>query len=408
MVAVEGEQDDGACVGLDQARGDDADHAVVPVFLGEHDGAVLGGVHLELGEHQGLGFDPLGGLLAQAVQPVELQGELARVVQGLGEEELEADLGMVHAAGGVDARPDPKADVARVDGGQAVDVGDLGQRLDAGAGLGRDQVKAAPDERAVDAGQGGHVRDGADGDQVQEVRDSVAGRGDLLEGRGEGVGDADPGEARHLGRAAAEARVDDGVGLGQHLGRGVVVGDDDLHAQGLGELDLLDRGDAVVHRDDQLEAPVGEVLEGVAVHAVAVFEAVGQEVLDVVAGARQVAEEQRGAGDPVGVVVAVDDDGLAGFEGAREAAGGLFDAGQGPGVELVGLVAQVAASGLGVRDPADGEHAGEQGGDAEFVREAVDEVGVGVAEVPGVFEVMHRFFIPRKASLHLYKGGISW
>ena len=71
------------------------------------------------------------------------------------------------------------------------------------------------------------------------------------------------------GRAAVlSVRIDDRAGLRQSLLRAVVVGDDDIHPELRGPFHLGDRGNAVVHRDDQPHTLGGERVDGVQIEAV--------------------------------------------------------------------------------------------------------------------------------------------
>ena len=94
----------------------------------------------------------------------------------------------------------------------------------------------------------------------------------------------------------------------------MVVGDDDLEPERARVLDLRDRGDAAVDGDDEVEAFLGEPRERVGVQAVALLEARRQVPRDVGVQLAQQQDGERGRADPVGVVVAVHADSLAGVD----------------------------------------------------------------------------------------------
>ena len=99
------DEHDRAVVALDEPRGDDADHALVPVGAGDGvgaAGALLGRPRLDLGH--GLAEDPALDRLALAVQLLERVGEPARLGLVLGEEQLERLARVPEAAGRVQAR----------------------------------------------------------------------------------------------------------------------------------------------------------------------------------------------------------------------------------------------------------------------------------------------------------------
>src|SRR5205085_2371795 len=77
-----GDQDDGAVVPLDEARGDDPDDALVPVLAGDDVAAAATqrlGPRLDLLDR--LAPDPVLDELAVAVQALELRGEPLRLVR---------------------------------------------------------------------------------------------------------------------------------------------------------------------------------------------------------------------------------------------------------------------------------------------------------------------------------------
>ena len=85
-----------------------------------------------------------------------------------GEKQLDHVVRNVHAAGGVDARRNAEADLGR--GRRAVqrDLGQLHQRAQAGLDGVRQRRKTQRRDRPVFADQRHRVRDGGDGDQLQE------------------------------------------------------------------------------------------------------------------------------------------------------------------------------------------------------------------------------------------------
>ena len=106
-VLLEGDHHAGTAPALDQARGHDADHARMPVLPGDDDRPLAGLRHAGgLGGEQ----DARLGLLAVAVEQVELTRHLGGATAVLGQQQLERGVGAAHAPGGVDARPEPEAE----------------------------------------------------------------------------------------------------------------------------------------------------------------------------------------------------------------------------------------------------------------------------------------------------------
>jgi hypothetical protein len=109
----------------------------------------------------------------------------------------------------------------------------------------------------------------------------------------------------------------------------VVVGDDHLEPACTRLRHLLDGGDAAVDGDDEPAAFVGEPRERLGAHAVALVEAAGQVPVDLGAELPEQQHGERGGGDAVDVVVAVDADAAAlGDGGADPLCGGAHVAEQ--------------------------------------------------------------------------------
>ena len=103
----------------------------------------------------------------------------------------------------------------------------------------------------------------------------------------------------------------------------VVVCDDDLGAKRLGVLNRIEGDDPVVDSDDNvgLRELVAELVDRLGLHAVAINEAVRDEVLDLArltgqdhSEFSQSADHGGSSTDAVGVIVAVNDDAFAGHD----------------------------------------------------------------------------------------------
>ena len=127
-----GDHHDGPVVALDEARRDDADHALVPALAGD-DVAAPSAARLRPGLDLGdrLPQDPLLDRLALAIQRLELLSQLERLALVLGEEQRQRGLGPAQASGRVDPRREPEADRRLVDRSR-VDVTDAHQRPQTG------------------------------------------------------------------------------------------------------------------------------------------------------------------------------------------------------------------------------------------------------------------------------------
>src|SRR6185503_8229432 len=167
-----------------------------------------------------------------------------------------------------------------------------------------------------------------------------------------------------LGRASGDDRT-----VGQRLGRPVMVRDDDVEAAFLRLGHLGDGRDPTVHGEDEPAALVGESGERVAADAVALVEATRQMPGDLGAKLPQEEDRERGGGDAVDVVVAVDADPAALLDsGADLRAGSLHVAQQERVVRRLLPVEKTArAGGIGVAAPP--EHGGRELRDPELATE---------------------------------------
>ena len=179
----------------------------------------------------------------------------------VGEKALDAERHVLQASGGVQSRADGEAQV--VGGGLAGGApGHFEECRDSGARLARANARQAlRDQDAVVGIELHHVGDGAQRHQVEELREVGLGAG-----RAER---AAPAQFRaqlhhhvedhaHAGQvlaresAARLVRVHDALGVGNLRARQMMIGHQHAHAEAVGLRDALDRGDAVVHRDEDV------------------------------------------------------------------------------------------------------------------------------------------------------------
>ena len=239
---------------------------------------------------------------------------------------------MAHASGGVEQRGQPKRD------GVAVHIGGLylgGMHQGANA----DEVgvfqrlEAVPGEHAVLAAKVHDIGDGADAGQGGYVEQILLEFGRQLAAFFAAVGDGPSQfEGHHrarrmrVGIVRIQPRMHNGLHFRQTVARFVVVGDDDLHAEFIGQLDLVEAGDAAIDGDHQLGAALGQLADGVGVEAVALIDAVGDVIIDLCAEDFQQVPQDGHAGDAVHVVIAVDGDFFPVRDRALDVFGGLRDA----------------------------------------------------------------------------------
>ena len=134
-----------------------------------------------------------------------------------------------------------------------------------------------------------------------------------------------------------------------------------IHTDGGGKIHLLHAGDAAVHGDHQINAPIPQGAHGVHGEAIAVFNAAGDIVADPGAAAAQVIHQDGGGGDAVHVIVAEHGDMLPALQGAADTGCGPVhvlhqEGGKGEGI----LNAQEIPGGGAVRNAVGGQHRRQQ------------------------------------------------
>ena len=171
-----GDQHDRPVVALDEPRGDDADHALVPAGAGDHVGAatpaLLGPL---LDRLDGLPQDPLLDGLPVAIQVLELGGELLRGLTLLRQQELERGFGPAEPSGGVQARREPEADRTGVDRGR-IHARRAHQLLEAGLLRARQLPQPGDGQAAVLVQERHDVGDGGDRDEVEVPQERLRAR----------------------------------------------------------------------------------------------------------------------------------------------------------------------------------------------------------------------------------------
>ncbi len=268
------------------------------------------------------------GVAAVFVEVVELLSESAAERGVAGEEHRDDVGGDVHAACGIDARSEAEGDVSAGDRAGAIELGEVHQRVQAGLRGAAEFTEADGDDDAVFAGEGDTVGDGSDAEELKEGWEGLGAKSFLVFG-GLGGGfeqglrefEGHAGAAEGLGGIgiAGLVGVEDGDGAGESVGivGQMVVGDDEVEAEGLGVLGFGESAHSGIHTDDEADAGGGGIGKNVLLDAVAFAEA----VRDVIAGVGglvfwgnasvrsepRVLEENGGNG-AVDVVVAVDED----------------------------------------------------------------------------------------------------
>ena len=328
---------------LAQARGGDADHALVPRVACEHERHPR---RVAARDGRGLLPDLLLERLPLAVELAEPGGVAVGLAAVLGQQQQRRDGRLAQAAGRIDARREREAD-GRGRDGAALRAALVQQCADARPGAGVDLRQPLRHEIAVLAREGHDVRHRADGDEVAVfAQDPVAA---ALERAQELICHAHAREPAVRILRAGALRVYDGHGVRDRLLAAlVVVGDDHVDAALQGVVRLVDGGDAAVDGDDERDV-VGalEARDRVHVQAVALLDAVGDVRMHGHALPAQIVREHARGRDAVDVIVAEHGHVFPALDGGADAHDGLVHVLQEHGVEH----ALVAAAEKGARLP---------------------------------------------------------
>ena len=328
---------------LAQARGGDADHALVPRVACEHERHPR---RVAARDGRGLLPDLLLERLPLAVELAEPGGVAVGLAVVLGQQQQRRDGRLAQAAGRIDARREREAD-GRGRDGAALRAALVQQRADARPGAGVDLCQPLRHEIAVLAREGHDVRHRADGDEVAVFAQHLFAA--AFERAQELIRHAHAREPAVRILRAGALRVHDGHSIRDRLPAAlVVVGDDHVDAALQGVVRLVDGGDAAVNGDDERDV-VGalEARDRVHVQAVALLDAVGDVRVHGHAAAAQIVREHARGRDAVDVIVAEHGHVFPALDGGADTRDGLVHVLQEHGVEH----ALVAAAEKGARLP---------------------------------------------------------
>jgi len=334
---------------------------------------------------------PLVELAAPLVVLLEALGDGAGLLRVARQQQPHPLLGVAHAPGGIDARREHERHLAAGDV-PAVQLGDLDQGRESRPVAAVQAIEPEARQHPVLAHQRHDIGDGAEGHRVEErgrpsvtrprAVGAVAGRRRAEQGLGELVGHPDAGQRRERVLAILAAGVDDRARRRQDGGRLVVVGDDGVDPQPPPALHRLDRGDAAIDGDDQRAAAAVGVVHRAGRQPVTVAGAVRDAVVDRRLELEQRRVEHEGGGDPVHVVVPVDQDALAPIDGTPQSRHRAVEVTQPVGVvEVAGRGVEEASRLVGCFDPAVDQGVGDRRRHGERARQPLGLLGVAAAVV---------------------------
>ena len=357
LVPVDRDHDRGPAVVFDEPGGAKANDARRPLGVGDDRDPRVG---MLLRAIPRACDDLPGQLLPFGVALLQALGEGLRLVGVLGQEETEGILRVVDPTGGVEPRTEHEADLARTDVPQ-LETGALDESTHADDGRSVQRLETEPRQHAIPAAKRDDVGDRRERAELQELILPQAEPEIAEEALGEDEGDAGPGKLLVERRIAGTPRVDERVRV-RKLGRRVmVVCDDEIDTELAREPRLGHRGDAAVDRDDDLGAILGEVTERPGVQAVALLVAIRDVRANHHPELTERPHEDGRSGDPVDVVVPVDDDALASRERTTESLDrGIQIEHRRP---LFGRACREEGGHLGRREAPAGKHLSDERGD---------------------------------------------
>ena len=335
------EGDDRPVRALAQARGEDAGNTLVPAGVVQakppRQTRRIGIDAQPLERHQRFLLHDRLDLAAFAVELVEFAGHAPRRLGVFTHQALDTGRHVGQPAGGVQTRTDREAQVG---GNRARDVapGHLQQRFHARTRApGTDTPQTLLDENAVVAVERHDIGNGAERHQVEQIRQRWLGARRGLEPatvaqvraqRDQQVEhDAAAGQRLARERIPGQVRIDDGIGIGEHRARQMVVGDEHVDAGGARRGDTLEAGDAVVDREQQVRLRALGEIDDLGRESVTELETVRHQETDLGGTERAQTEHgDRGTGGAIGVEVAHHDDASLTRQCVGQQLGGLVDA----------------------------------------------------------------------------------
>ena len=159
---------------------------------------------------------------------------------------------------------------------------------------------------AVRSGEGSHIRNGSNAEQISGHRDCVGPLQLLSHRASQHIGQTDTGQTS-VGRILRSGGWMDQCRHRRALIRnGVMVGDDHVHAQLLRQFQRLPRGHAVVDGDQQAHTPVVEFVHHAWIETVTVFHPGGNRSNRMGSERFECTQQQCCAGHPISVVITAD------------------------------------------------------------------------------------------------------
>ena len=193
---------------LHQPGGHDANHAMVPMGLGQqHEGRSRSAIGLQQGHR--LRLDGAAKLAPLPVQPIALPRQFEGPLRFVGGEQVHHQEWIAQPSHGVD----PRGNLEAHGFGIELRILEARQTLQGSQPLqpGSAQAGQAVEQPApVHPHQGGHVGDGADAEQVESDRFTVLAAHPAAEGAGQHMGQAHAGQAPEGGIQRGDGRMEQG------------------------------------------------------------------------------------------------------------------------------------------------------------------------------------------------------
>ena len=321
------------------ARGHDAHYALVKPLVKYANGGRRHGVGIEqlAGQGQGMFAHAAFGVAPLAVDGVELLCERCGMGRVVAEQEFDAEPHIGQPSGGVDARPQGKAQIERGSGlyrtpGHGKQGGHACRLLAA-----PDALQALRHQAPVVGVEPHHIGHGAQGHQRQQGvqpglflgRKSASAAQFAAQCQQHVKHHAYAGQVLACERAVGQIGIDQRVGSRQCIPRQMVVGDDDLQAQRLCVAHAFHTGNTVVHREKQLCAQGVHAVGNGGGQAIAIAYAVGHQIAGLLCTEQAQAAQRNGAGrGTVAVVIGNHADVPVGGNGVCQQVRRLFGPGQ--------------------------------------------------------------------------------
>ena len=320
---------------------------------------------------------------------------MIRLDDMLGFQQLQRDIGIADPSGGVDPGCHAEGDVGRSE--FRTDFRTFDQCAYSGAKLFAQCLDAELHHNPIFSEQRHDIRNGAESHVIKHLLEPGLKSAEIVfasvldEGVREFERSARAGEHLQILEFRIDLGIDDRQSLRQFCAGLMVVGDDDIDSPGNCVIDGIAAGNAAIDRDEDSAVAVGIecLLKGFGGKAVSIVKSVGDERMHDCAVLTENQRQQCACGDPVSIVISVNEDRFATCNGVPQTLRSLPDARETVGIAQLREAGRKKILDLIFTDSAGGEVDGDRTGQRELPLHCFD---LAFQIIPGEFPIFYTHF----------------